>query len=138
MYIVLLAGLVCAGCINPFAEALAPSLQASYNLTGTGLDPTNSTMRKRIQTALRKTLGSAVNATLLDVSGPGSSSADATSADATSADAVTPDATIAGATGQLLVPCAPDMFPHLDFHLLSCWIFSINHASNSSCTARVP
>lgn len=84
-------------------EVLAAPLQASYNLTGTGLDPTNATTRKRIQTALRKTLGNGVNATLLDVSGQGSSSADVTSADATSADAATPDATIAGAPALLLL-----------------------------------
>ncbi|CAL8471298.1 g10840 [Coccomyxa elongata] len=87
--------------IPPTTDPNTVYLQASYNLTGTGLDPTSATTRKRIQTALRKTLGNGVNATLLDVSGPGSSSADATAADATSAD-VAPDATIAGAGRRLL------------------------------------
>ncbi|BDA46682.1 probable MDIS1-interacting receptor like kinase 2 at N-terminal half [Coccomyxa sp. Obi] len=88
--------------IPPTTDPNTVYLQASYNLTGAGLDPTSATTRKRIQTALRKTLGSGVNATLLDVSGQGSSSADAKSADATSADATTPDATLAGAGRRLL------------------------------------
>lgn len=79
--------------------------QASYNLTGVGLAPVNATTRKRIQTALRKTLGNGVNATLLEVGSAGSppadssSSADSSSTDATSVDAApaaSPDATIAG------------------------------------------
>lgn len=87
------------------SEALR-SPQASYNLTGVGLSPANATTRKRIQTALRKALGSGVNATLLEVGTQGaaptdssSAAADASSADASSADAApaaSPDASIAG------------------------------------------
>ena len=47
------------------------TLQASYNLTGAYLSPTNSTLTKRIQTALQKALGTNVNATLLRVTTAG-------------------------------------------------------------------
>lgn len=46
-------------------------LQAAYNLTGADLSPSNPTMRKGIQTALRKALGPNVNVTLLNVTAAG-------------------------------------------------------------------
>ncbi|KAK9918583.1 hypothetical protein WJX75_005145 [Coccomyxa subellipsoidea] len=98
--------------IPPSTDPNTIYLQASYNLTGVGLAPANATTRKRIQTALRKTLGSGVNATLLEVGTQGaaptdssSAAADASSADASSADAApaaSPDASIAGAGRRLL------------------------------------
>ena len=84
------------------------AVQATYNLTGADLSPSNTTTQRRIVTALRKALGPDVNATLLSVTAEAQPATAAASSPASpsalSLTPVDPNGSTAGAGRRLLAP----------------------------------